>query len=159
VGLTSDAPDLQVVPSLDDNGDAACTCCAGQPGLRGYVYRGGEAIAVYFVEPAGMPKFPLIKLGIVFGRWEGMVRPEERLAIAFSGRPGTSGPQIHLIDPWLATIPDFTWLGRPIQIQEARQHHDAAIHEQVARAIVVGDSRLSEISGTKAEPRFWASEV
>jgi hypothetical protein len=53
---------LGVTPNPDDE-VPLCTCCAGSPGVRGEVNENGQPVAIYFAEPAGMPRFPMLKLG------------------------------------------------------------------------------------------------
>jgi hypothetical protein len=137
-----------VTPNPDDE-VPLCTCCAGSPGVRGEVSENGQPVAIYFAEPAGMPKFPMLKLGIVHGRFTDDALPSHRLSLVFVCRRGADGLLMEPGEPWLATFPELTQLGERVTPGALASHPDSARFEQIARAIIAGDDRLTEM---RAEP-------
>ncbi|MDP2357748.1 MAG: hypothetical protein Q8M31_17015 [Beijerinckiaceae bacterium] len=133
-----------VTPNPDDE-VPLCTCCAGSPGVRGGVSEEGNPVAIYFAEPAGMPKFPMLKLGIVSGRFTDDALPSHRLSLVFVCRRGADGPAMEPGEPWLATFPELTQLGERLTPAALATHPDFARFGQIARAIIAGDDRLAEM--------------
>ncbi len=65
-------------------------CCAGNPGVSGFVYDGETPLAVYFAEPTGMINYPLLHLGIAIGRWGDDSVATDRLRVVFSSPSRTA---------------------------------------------------------------------
>ncbi len=139
---------LRIQPNEEDQ-ISSCSCCAGMPGVRGFVYEDEEALAVYFAEPSGMINFPMLRLGLVVGRWEGNTLASDRVALAFSCRPG---PLLEWIDPYLPTFPELAFLGEKLMGDKASQHALAEKFQTIAKAIIEDDPRLEEMR-TNKKPR------
>jgi len=139
---------LRIQPNEEDQ-VISCSCCAGMPGVRGFVYEDEQALAVYFAEPSGMINYPMLRLGLVVGRWEGNTLASDRLALALSCRPG---PVLEWIDPYLPTFPELSFLGEKLMAKEASQHAQAAQFQTIAKAIIAEDPRLEEMR-TNKKPR------
>lgn len=127
---------------------AACACCAGEPGLRGFVYADKKACAVYFVEPIGAPKYPMIKLGVAIGDWSPGKNADARECFAFICRPAKPHPAIEPTDPKLSGFPELAMLGRKISAEDLPRHPRFADFEQLTRQVIQEDWRLEAIQGT-----------
>ncbi|MDB5571324.1 MAG: hypothetical protein JWN93_2507 [Hyphomicrobiales bacterium] len=147
----------RIEPNPEDD-VALCSCCAGAAGVRGVVYEGARPVAVYFAEPAGMPKYPLLRLGLVVGAWTDDALPADRLSLAFSCRPGSPAPLLEHIDPYLATFPELAQLGLRCGAVEARGHADAPLFRAVAAAVLAGDERLAEMRGAAPRHRGFQAD-
>src|SRR5690606_22413432 len=121
---------------------ATCSCCAGMPGVRGFVYENETALAVYFAEPSGMVNFPMLRLGLVVGKWAGDSVSSDRVSLAFSCRPG---PVLEAIDPHLPTFPEMAFLGEKLLAGDMAAHPDAAKFRAIAEAVIAEDPRLGEM--------------
>ncbi len=150
---------FDVTPNPDDE-VPLCTCCAGSPGVRGEVSENGLPVAIYFAEPAGMPKFPMLKLGIVHGRFTDDALPSQRVSLVFVCRRGADGPLTAPGEPWLATFPELTQLGERLSPAALATHPDSARFEAIAKAIIAGDDRLTEMRSDPGRRRhsFTASQ-
>lgn len=133
---------LVITPNPEDD-VPLCTCCAGSPGVRGEVSEDGAPVAVYFAEPAGMPKFPMLKLGLVAGRFTDDALPGDRVALAFICRLDESGLRVEPGEPWLGTFPELTQLGSLVNARALAARPDFARLEAIARAVIAGDDRLA----------------
>ena len=134
----------------------SCSCCAGMPGVRGFVYEGDEALAVYFAEPSGMINFPMLRLGLVVGKWAGETTVDDRLSAAFSCRPG---PTLEPIDPYLPTFPEMSFLGQKVMGAELADHEKHQLFHEIAIAVIDEDPRLAEMrpaTGARRHSRFVA---
>ncbi|MFM2444224.1 MAG: hypothetical protein RJB09_1410 [Pseudomonadota bacterium] len=137
---------FQIEPSPEDD-VALCTCCAGAPGVRGAVNEDGAPVAVYFAEPAGMPKYPMLRLGLVVGAFKDDSLPDDRLSLAFVCRPGLSELGLEFSEPWLATFPELGELGQRLPPEEAATHAQATRFRALAAAVIAGDERLAPMRG------------
>jgi hypothetical protein len=126
-----------------------CTCCAGSPGVRGEVSEGGVPVAIYFAEPAGMPKFPMLRLGLVHGRFTDDALPSQRSSVVFVCRRSPEGLKMEPGEPWLATFPELTQLGERVTPESLASLPDLPRLAAIARAVIAGDDRLSEM---RADP-------
>jgi hypothetical protein len=135
---------------------AACSCCAGNPGVSGFVYDGETPLAVYFAEPTGMINYPMMRLGIAIGRWGNDAVAADRLRAVFSCRPG---PQLEIVDPFLPTVPELAALGQGLYAAHAEDHPQFVQLHAVAIAIIEEDPRLAEIRGERRGHRFAADAV
>lgn len=121
-----------------------CTCCAGAPGVRGAAYEGETPVAAYFAEPAGMPKYPMLRLGLVVGRFADDATPQERRALCFVCRPGDGqGALLEPGEPWLATFPEMSQLGLRLAPEDLDAAPDAQRLRALAQAVIAGDDRLA----------------
>lgn len=139
---------LLIIPNPDDE-VPLCTCCAGSPGVRGEVSEDGVPVAVYFAEPAGMPKFPMLRLGLVHGRFTDDALPCDRISVVFVCRRGADGVKLEPGEPWLGTFPELTQLGARVSPEALAARPDFARLETIALAVVAGDDRLAAL---RAEP-------
>jgi hypothetical protein len=133
-----------ISPNPDDE-VPLCTCCAGSPGVRGEVSENGAPVAVYFAEPAGMPKFPMLRLGIVHGRFTDDALPAHRISIVIVCRRRADGLKLEPGEPWLGTFPELSQLGERIAPEALSTRPDYAALTDIARAIIAGDDRLAEM--------------
>lgn len=139
---------------IEPNGDddmAVCSCCAGAPGLRGTVLRDGAPVAIYFGDPAGMPNYPMLRLGLVTGPWDDNTQASERTAAAFTCRPPRSAgnePEIVPAEPFLSGFQEFPFLGVALPAPETAADPRLNLWLELARAIISGDPRLTEISAS-----------
>ena len=150
---------FSIAPNPDDD-VPLCTCCAGSPGVRGEVSENGAPVAVYFAEPAGMPKFPMLKLGIVFGLFADNALPADRDSFVFVCRRAADGLRLEPGEPWLATFPELTQLGERVTPERLAARSDFGRLEDIARAIIDGDDRLAEMRADSRRRRhsFTATE-
>lgn len=135
-----------ITPNPDDE-VPLCTCCAGSPGVRGEVSKDSVPVAVYFAEPAGMPKFPMLRLGLVHGRFTDDALPSDRVSVVFVCRRGPDGLKLEPGEPWLGTFPELTQLGERVAAESLAGLADFGRLEAMARAIIEGDDRLAEMRG------------
>ena len=149
------ASDLVIRPNEQDE-IATCSCCAGNPGVSGFVYEGETPLAVYFAEPSGMLAYPMLRLGIAMGRWGGDTLAADRLRAVFSCRPG---PLLELVDPFLPTVPELTALGIGVFPAQADVQPKLADFRAVAAAIIEDDPRLAEMRKERPFHRFVADAV
>ncbi|MFN3892773.1 MAG: hypothetical protein ACK4MV_20440 [Beijerinckiaceae bacterium] len=141
-----------ITPNPDDE-VPLCTCCAGSPGVRGEVSEGGDPVAVYFAEPAGMPKFPMLRLGVVQGLFTDEALPSQRISMVFVCRRSPDGPRFEPGEPWLATFPELTQLGERVPPEALAVRPDFGRLEAMARAIIEGDDRLAEMRAAPVRRR------
>jgi hypothetical protein len=140
---------------------AACACCAGEPGARGFVYESRKARAVYFIEPIGAPKYPMIKLGIAIGEWSSGAQASERTCFAFICKPTEAGPILEATELQMSGFPELAVLGRGLAAAELRAHSELPRFSMIAKAIIAEDWRLEPIRGSGASSatparRFFA---
>jgi hypothetical protein len=148
-----------VSPNPDDD-VPLCTCCAGSPGVRGEVSEDGAPVAVYFAEPAGMPKFPMLRLGLVSGRFTDDATPSQRIAAVIVCRKGPDGLKLEPGEPWLPTFPELAQLGERVEPAAFPARADAPRLLALAQAIIAQDDRLAEMRPGDARRRhsFTASD-
>jgi hypothetical protein len=148
-----------ITPNPDDE-VPLCTCCAGSPGVRGEVSENSEPVAVYFAEPAGMPKFPMVRLGLVHGLFTDDALPEQRISLVLVCRRGPEGLRLEPGEPWLGTFPELTQLGERVAPDALVQRADYTHLRQIALAIIEGDERLAEMRAAPGRRRhsFTATE-
>ena len=133
-----------ITPNPDDE-VPLCTCCAGSPGVRGEVSEDDAPIAVYFAEPAGMPKFPMLRLGLVYGLFTDEALPSQRVSAVIVCRRDAEGLRLEPGEPWLGTFPELTQLGERVAPAALAEHADYPRLRQIATAIIDGDDRLAEM--------------
>ena len=146
--------DFRILPDPEDD-VPLCTCCAGAPGVRGAVHEGETPVAAYFAEPAGMPKYPMLRLGLVVGRFADDATPQQRRALCFVCRPGdAAGVLLEPAEPWLATFPELSQLGLRLAPEDLDVVPDVARLRALAQAVIAGDDRLAPMrTPTGAQPK------
>jgi hypothetical protein len=148
----------EVWPDPDDP-DVQCTCCAGAPGVRGDVRAAGAPVAAYFAEPAGMPKHPALRLGLVMGLFTDRATADDRRSVVFICRLVAGELRIAPGEPYLPTFPELVQLGRPTQAS-ALEGDDVAAMQAMAAAVIAQDPRLAEMRGEGARRRHrFAAEA
>jgi hypothetical protein len=150
---------LFVQPTEDGSG--GCPCCAGDQGMRGFVYDGEEPLAVYLVEPIGISGYPMIRLGLVIGEWAKKTTEDDRVAFCFSCRPVDGAAELTPDVPYLGAFPELTMLGRELTREALAADPALPRYREVALAVIEQDPRLGLIAG-RGEPahvpgRFSAS--
>jgi hypothetical protein len=140
----------EVWPDPDDP-DVQCTCCAGAPGVRGEVRAAGAPVAAYFAEPAGMPKHPALRLGLVVGLFTDRATANDRRSVVFICRRAGGELRIAPGEPYLPTFPELVQLGLPTQAAMLAEA-DLASLQAMAAAVIAQDPRLAEMRG-EAPPR------
>ena len=139
---------------------AACSCCVGEPGLRGFVYEDEAPRAVYFVEPLGVPKHPLAKLGLALGEWAPGSPNTKRIAFAFTCKPSETGVLLTPSAPKMLMFPELAMLGLPLQPAALAAHADLAVFHALARAVIEQDWRLAPIRRLgDSTPRRFSAEA
>ncbi len=113
-----------ITPNPDDD-VPLCSCCAGMPGVRGEVNEDGAPIAVYFAEPAGMPKYPMLRLGLVLGRFTDDAQPRDRISLVFVCRRGEGEVLLEPGEPYLGTFPELAQLGERVSPEALAARADA----------------------------------
>lgn len=139
-----------VVRPAEDDLFASCACCAGEAGVRGFVYEGEEPRAIYFAEALGMPHFPLIKLGVALGAWDKGARAQDRVRFAFLCKPTPAGPDMEPAEPELAGAPELSLMAAPVTAADLASHPQMETFRQTAKAIIEQDWRLVAIKGGEA---------
>ncbi|MBM3609009.1 MAG: hypothetical protein FJX29_11275 [Alphaproteobacteria bacterium] len=145
---------LVIEPNAEDE-MIACSCCAGAPGLRGTVLRDGAPLAIYFGDPAGMPNYPLLRLGLVTGPWRDDTQASERCAIAFTCAPPRANgaqPQILPTEPYLPGFQEFPFLGQALCAAQIAAHPALASWLELAQAVIAHDPRLQTIREPAGSP-------
>ena len=130
----------------------ACACCAGEGGLRGFVYEGAEARAVYCVEPIGATTYPMIKLGIAVGEWGPGSPVGSRVSLALVCKPTPNGPGLTPAEPKMLAFPELETLGLPLSAAELPHAARRDDLYGIARAIIDQDRRLAAIREAGAAP-------
>lgn len=133
-----------ITPDPDDD-VPLCSCCAGMPGVRGEVSEDGAPVAVYFAEPAGMPKYPMLRLGLVLGRFTDDAQPRDRISLVFVCRRGADEVLLEPGEPYLGTFPELAQLGERVSPDALAARPDAARLAHIARAVIAADDRLAEM--------------
>ena len=147
----------EVLPDPDDP-DVQCTCCAGAPGVRGEVRAEGAPLAAYFAEPAGMPKHPALRLGLVVGLFTDRASADDRRAVVFICRRVGSELRIAPGEPFLPTFPELIQLGRATQAASLAEAELERL-QAMAAAVIAHDPRLAEMRGDGARrPHRFAAE-
>jgi hypothetical protein len=143
---------LTVTPDPNDE-IPFCTCCAGSPGVRGAVSENGTVLAAYFAEPAGVPKLPMLRIGLVFGRFTDEAGPGDRISLALAARRARGELTIERIAPYLATFPELAQLGAPMGAALAAARPEAERDFDLVHAILAGDDRLAAMRDDGHPPR------
>lgn len=133
----------EIVPDAEDDAPQ-CSCCAGAPGLRGAVNAAGAPVAFYLAEPAGMPKLPMLRLGLVAGLFTDRATANDRRSVVFVCRRDADGLRIEPGEPFLATFPELTQLGRPTAAASLDGDELARLRAMAA-AVIAQDPRLAEM--------------
>ena len=141
----------EVWPDPDD-ADVQCTCCAGAPGVRGELRADGAPVAAYLAEPAGMPKHPALRLGLVVGLFTDRATAQDRRSVVFICRRAAGELRIAPGEPFLPTFPELVQLGRPTQAATLAED-DLARLQAMAAAVIAQDPRLAEMRGEPAQRR------
>jgi hypothetical protein len=92
-----------------------------------------------------MPKFPMLRLGLVLGRFTDDAQARDRISLVFVCRRGPDEVRLEPGEPYLGTFPELAQLGERLTPEALAAREDAARLADIARAIIAGDDRLAEM--------------
>ena len=125
-------------------GDAApCACCnARSRTAHGFVYRDGDAYAVYYAGWSDGHPGRGVSLAIAVGEWTEGTSPADRVSIGMIARPTPSSVNFTVLSPAESPWGDTPLLGKMIEREQALAHPALKGVMHVAEHIVRDDARV-----------------
>lgn len=121
------------------NKSAPCKCCGGQTtSLTRFVYRDGDAYAVYYAKFSDNHPDRVVVATVSLGEWGEDATPEQRVAFAMELRSTASEYQVGLIDATRSPWREAEVIGRTLDREEA------LVHPLVKEAFRVTDHMVAE---------------
>jgi len=100
-----------------------CSCCGGRTTrLTRFVYRDGNAYAVYYGAFSNNHPGHFVSLAISIGEWGEAATSEGRLAFAVRIRSAEAEFQVMVVDAIESPWQDVAFLGRMLNRKEALEH-------------------------------------
>jgi hypothetical protein len=100
-----------------------CECCGGRTtSLTRFVYRDGDAHAIYYARFSNNHSEHVVVATISIGEWGEGETPEDRVAFALELRNGKSEYQVGLIDAEFSPWRNSKIIGRTLNRSEALAH-------------------------------------
>ena len=130
--------------------ESTCECCGGRStSLTRFVYRDGDAHAIYYAQFSDKHPEHTVIATISVGEWGEGATPENRVAFAFEIRPTESEYQVGLLDAQSSPWRNAKIIGRTLNRSEALLHPMLNEVFHIADHMVTDDPILrSYLSGT-----------
>jgi hypothetical protein len=138
---------LKIEPGGSD--DVACDCCDRQSRtVSGFVYRGGDAAAAYFVQwTIGGVASHGANFDLIIGKWGEGTRPTDRCAVALEFRRTDNGPAFMVVDASGRSAGRSDLVGEALGREQVVGTPLAKIAFEFVDAVWVQDLRIREIVG------------
>jgi len=142
--------DLRVEPGT--SADVACDCCGSQSRtVSGFVYRGDDAAAAYFVQwTVGGVDSHGAHFDLILGKWGDGATAADRCAVALEFRRTDKGPAFMVIDASDRRVSQSVLVGRALTRAEVIGTPTAAVAFGIVDAVWIQDDRIREIVGGAA---------
>ena len=108
---------------FEEPGKEKCDCCGGiTTRLTRFVYKDGDAFAVYYAAFSDNHPDKEIKVAIGMGEWGEEASPEDRRSFALTIRDGGAQYEVIVVDANESPWHDATFIGRMLNRDEALKH-------------------------------------
>ena len=125
--------------------ESRCECCGNTTvRLTRFVYRDGNAYAVYYAQFTKQHTEKQVSGLIGLGHWGEDASPEERLAFPFQIRADESNFQVGLVNAKDSPWAHVTFLGRILDREEALKHEWITEVFHVTDHMVTDDREITE---------------
>jgi len=140
------APGLVVEPT-ESQDFGPCPCCGGLTRrVWGFLYRGEQAEAAYFVEwTRGNVAGHGAHIDLIIGRWGEGASRADRSAVSLEYRCTETGPGFMVIDAGPREVSRSELVGRPLSREELLGTPLAKQVFELVDAIWLGDDRIEEV--------------
>lgn len=100
-----------------------CDCCGGiTTRLTRFVYKDGDAFAIYYAIFSDNHPDTEIKVAIGMGEWGDEASPEDRRAFALAIRDGGTQYEVMVVDANESPWHDATFIGQMLNREDALKH-------------------------------------
>jgi hypothetical protein len=125
------------------NESGVCSCCGGKTtALTRYVFKDGDAYAIYYVRFSTNHPERFAVATISIGEWGEGSTPEQRVAFAFELRTTNNEYQVGLIDSAHSPWREAKTIGRTLDREEALKHPLLSEVFHITDHMVVEDKEL-----------------
>jgi len=134
--------DLSLEPGPQEAG-AVCDCCgARSTTVHGFVYRGGDAFAVYYAGWSQQHPERGVTIAIATGEWAEDSRPEDRTSIGLEARSTRTEIQFSVVGPRQSPWGETSLFGKMLSRERAMASPSLKLTFEVAELIVRADPRV-----------------
>lgn len=127
------------------NESGTCPCCGGRTtALTRYVFKDGDAYAIYYVRFSNNHPEHSAVATISLGEWGEGSTPEQRVAFAFELRTTNKEYQVGIIDSAQSPWCEAKTIGRTLDRTEALKHPLLPEVFHITDHMVVEDKELNE---------------
>jgi hypothetical protein len=129
---------------LGEFGEAGrCACCnATSRTVHGFVYRDGDAYAVYYGGWSDGHPERGVSLAIAVGEWTEGTSPADRVSIGMIAMPTPSSVNFGVLNPTESPWGDTPLLGKMLERAQALTHPALKAVMHVAEHVVLEDTRV-----------------
>jgi len=136
--------DLTLQPGPQEIG-AACDCCGGRSTtVHGFVYKAGDAFAVYYAGWSHQHPERGVSLAIATGEWAEGSTPRDRVSIGLDARPTATEIQLKVIDPEQSAWGETALFGKMLSRAEALASPSLKWTLKVGELVARDDSRVHD---------------
>lgn len=126
-----------------------CDCCGTRSTtVHGFVYRNGDAFAVYYAGWSDQHRERGVTLAIATGEWAEGSGPQDRTSIGLEARPTAAEIQFTTVGPEQSPWGETPLFGRMLSRDHAKASPSLSSTLEVAEVIVRDDPRVRAVLGT-----------
>lgn len=130
-----------------------CACCGKlSTTVHGFVYRSGDAFAVYYAAWSQQHPERGVMMAIATGEWEENSGPEDRTSIGLEVRPTATEIQFTIVGPGQSPWGETSLFGKMLTIDRAKASPALKSTLEVAELIVRHDPRVRAALETRGRP-------
>lgn len=128
---------------------AACDCCGKRSStVHGFVYRNGDAFAIYYAGWSERHPERGVTMAIATGEWSDGSGPQDRVSIGLGAHPSDTEVEFRIAEPEESPWHETPLLGRMLSRERALASDALTATLEIAELISRDDSRLSAVLGT-----------
>jgi hypothetical protein len=125
-----------------------CDCCGTRSTtVHGFVYRGGDAFAVYYAGWSHQHPERGVTMAIATGEWAEGSGPHDRTSIGLEARPTATEIQFTIVGPEQSPWGETPLFGRMLSRDRAKASPSLKTTLEVAELIVRDDPRVRAVLG------------
>lgn len=128
----------------------ACECCGAQSTtVHGFVYRSGDAFAVYYAGWSAEHPERGVSIAIATGDWDDGTGPKDRISIGLEARSTETEIRFSVIEPERSPWGDTQLFGVMLKREDALASGSLKPTLEIAEMIIRDDPRIGAFLGTK----------
>lgn len=125
-----------------------CGCCGTRSTtVHGFVYRSGEAFAVYYAGWSRQHPERGVTMAIATGEWVEGSGPQDRTSIGLEARPTASEVQFTIVGPEQSPWGETPLFGKMLSRERAKVSPSLKSTLEVAELVTRDDSRVRAVLG------------